>query len=326
MYPRISDLFQDLFGVTLPFPIYSFGAMVAAAVLVAAWLSGKELDRKYRLGLLPGVMMPERGNAQEAKGKGKRKKKAARPRMVEQPPSVIMGTVTLIAMVAGFLGARLFHILENFGAFIQDPWDMLWANGGFTFYGGLILAGVSIAWYVRKKGMRVPVVADALAPGLMIAYGIGRIGCHLAGDKDWGITADLAAKPDWLPMWLWAETYPQNLAGIDLSNAPVYPTPIYEFVMAALLFAVLWGVRKHPFLAGWLFSCYLFLNGLERFIIEKIRVNNEFQLFGVVFTQAEMIALALMLAGAIGMWRTWKRVDRGAADVSAPTTQPAPAS
>ena len=87
----------------------------------------------------------------------------------------------------------------------------------------------------------------------------------------------------------------------------VYPTMLYEFAMAAVLFAVLWRLRKHPYRAGWLFSLYLVFNGLERFVIEQIRVNNVFELFGMPVTQAEVIATVIFLAGVFGLSRTWKR-------------------
>lgn len=305
MYPRISDLFKDFLGFELPFPIYSFGFMVAVAVMLAAWLTQKELDRMYGSGQIGSVRMPDRS---DKKGK----------RTVDVSPSHLMGNVTVLAVVGGFGGAKIFHILENLDQFFADPIGMLFSSGGFTFYGGLIVAGLLIARYVRKKKLPVPLFADAVAPGLMLAYGVGRIGCHLSGDGDWGIASHLADKPSWIPTFLWSETYPRNIWGVDLSNAPVYPTPLYEFMMAALLFAVLWSLRKHPYRAGWLFSAYLLFNGLERFLIEKIRVNNVFDILGIQSTQAELIAVLLMVAGIIGLVRTRARRDGTA--VLAPTT------
>ncbi|MEZ4701400.1 MAG: prolipoprotein diacylglyceryl transferase [Rhodothermales bacterium] len=292
MYPRLSDIFKELFGINLPFPIYSFGAMVAIGAMTAGWLLGKELDRYYALGRLNGVMMKV-----DAKGK------KGRSGMQKVAPSNIVWVVTMIALASGFAGAKLFHILENLDQFARAPFQMVFSSGGFTFYGGLIVAAAVVYTYVRKKGLDAAVFADSLAPGLMIAYGIGRLGCHLAGDGDWGIPSDVAAKPDWLPMWLWAETYSNNILGINLSAQPVYPTPIYEFIACMLITAVLWSVRKHPFRAGWLFSVYLVLNGIERYLIEQIRVNNTFELFGIVFTQAEMIAIVLIGLGIVGLIR-----------------------
>ncbi|MEX0746969.1 MAG: prolipoprotein diacylglyceryl transferase family protein, partial [Rhodothermales bacterium] len=233
-------------------------------------------------------------------GKGK-------PRTREESPSALLGTVTVMAVVLGIAGSKLFHILENLGDFSRDPFGMIFSTGGLSFYGGLIVAGVSIALYLRKKGVAKWAFADAIAPGLMLAYGIGRIGCHLAGDGDWGIASDMSAKPSWLPTWLWAESYPNNILGVDLPDPGVYPTSIYEFVFAALLFGVLWVYRTHPYMNGWLFSFYLVLNGIERFLIEQIRVNNLFEFAGITFTQAELIAVLMIAAGAVGLALTWKQ-------------------
>ncbi|NND73130.1 MAG: prolipoprotein diacylglyceryl transferase [Rhodothermales bacterium] len=305
MYPRISDLFSDLLGFNFPIPIYSFGAMVAVAILTASWITGKELDRMYAAGIVKSVKLPE---AKKKKGKGKKTVKT------EQSPSALIGTVTIIAVVAGFAGSKIFHILENLGEFAANPFGMLFSTGGFTFYGGLIVAAICIALYIRKYGLSVRRFADAIAPSLILGYGIGRIGCHLAGDGDWGIPADIAAKPDWLPMWLWAETYPNNILNIDLSGAAVYPTSIYEFVAGLLLFAVLWAVRKHPFQSGWLFSLYLVFAGLERFFIEKIRVNNEFELFGAIMTQAELISILMIVLGVVGIGLTMRKTGNSLSD------------
>ncbi|MBO6575585.1 MAG: prolipoprotein diacylglyceryl transferase [Rhodothermales bacterium] len=298
MYPRLSDIFQDWFGFEFPIPIYSFGFMVAAAVMLAGWLGQRELDRLYEKGRAKGIKVP----ADKAD-----KKKGRKGRMVEVSPSYLMGTITVIVVVGGFAGAKLFHILENLDLFFRAPGRMIFSSGGFTFYGGLIAATVLVVWYLRKQGQNAALFADAVAPGVMLAYGVGRIGCHLSGDGDWGIAANVAAKPDWLPMWLWAEDYPNNHLGIDLSAAPVYPTPIYEFTMAAILFLVLFSLRDHPFKAGWLFGLYLVFAGIERFLIEKIRVNNEFELLGLTVTQAEVISVTMILLGGVLMYRTWQR-------------------
>lgn len=291
MYPRLSDIFPDLFGFSLPFPIYSFGAMVAVAVLVAAWLSGKELDRMYRAGHLPSVRV-------EAEKSGD---KTRRRRVEEVSPANLMGTLTIIALVTGFIGAKIFHILENLDEFAVEPWRMIFSTGGFTFFGGLVVAGGAIAWYAKKRNLRLGLIADAFAPGLMIAYGIGRIGCHLAGDGDWGIIADLSARPSWVPMWLWAETYPNNILNVDIPAPGAYPTPLYEFAMAAILFGILWSLRRHPFKPWWLFSLYLVFAGVERFLIEKIRVNNVFDVLGMQVTQAEVISVLLIVLGLVGL-------------------------
>lgn len=223
--------------------------------------------------------------------------------MITASPSYLVGTYVMLAIFVGFVGAKFFHILENLNDFFIAPGEMIFSSGGFTFYGGLVVAAWAIVYYSRRKGLSVGRVADAVAPGLMIAYGIGRIGCHLSGDGDWGIAADIAAKPDWFPMWLWAEDYANNILGRDLSAAPVYPTPIYEFLAASLIFAVLWVMRDHRYRAGWLFFVYLIMSGAERLLIEQIRVNNTFPLFGMEVTQAEVISVILIAIGIVGAWR-----------------------
>lgn len=314
MYPRLSDLFTDLFGFNFPIPIYSFGFMVAVGAMFGAWILQKDLDRMYGSGLISGVKMPDAAGGD----------KKSRKKLVDVSPSFIVGTITLIIIGAGFAGARIFHIFENFDAFMRAPAAMIFTSGGFTFYGGMIVGGFSVVYYVRKKGLSVGRIADAMAPGVMIAYGIGRIGCHLSGDGDWGIASDIASKPGWLPTWMWAETYPNNILGIDLSSTPVYPTPLYEFFAAVMICALLWSFRRHNHVPGWLFSVYLVFNGAERFFIEKIRVNNTFDFLGQTMTQAELIALIIILVGLVGIWKTWKAPvpSTESSSKAAPTSSP----
>jgi len=306
MYPRISDLFVDLFGVELPFPIYSFGMMVALAIVVGAWLTGRELDRMYASGQIGGVQV------EKESGRG----------TTEVSPSVLVGFLAVVAGITGIIGSKIFHILENLDEFVLDPSAMLFSTAGLTFYGGLIVAGVTIAWYLRRRDLSVARFADATGPGLMLAYGVGRIGCYLAGDGDWGVCSTLADKPDWLPAFLWSETFPRSI--LDRGNTMtqdalriqdcgpaadgVYPTMLYETAMAVVVTGVLWAVRTHPFQGGWLFSLYLVFNGAERFLIEQIRVNNTAVVFGVEVTQAEVIAVLTILAGIAGLVYTSKRL------------------
>jgi len=286
MYPRLLEI--PLGGDT-SITIYSYGFMVAVAILLASWLTGRELNRLQKEGRFGPIRIKARGKS----GKGSK--------TMTVLPSDLMGTITIIAAAMGVAGSKLFHILENLGRFAEDPLGMIFSTGGLTFYGGLICAGLSIAWYAHGKGIHVPTLADAIAPSLMIAYGVGRIGCHLAGDGDWGIVSDMSLKPSWLPTWLWAETYPNNILQVALPEPGVYPTSIYEFIASALLFALLWSLRKHPFKAGWLLMVYVMLNGVERLLIEQIRVNNTFDVFGLVVTQAEVIAALFIAVGIVGV-------------------------
>ena len=309
MYPRLIQvpLPFEVFGVGT-ITIYSFGAMMAVAFLVAAWLSRVELDRQYKAGRIKGVRVPVPPTTSKKEKAGKKSKKGKkRVAMQEVSPSYLVGTLTIVAVVGGIVGAKLFHILENLGDFFANPLGMIFSVGGLTFYGGLIVAALSISWYIRKHGLSLPLFADAALPTVLLAYGIGRIGCHLAGDGDWGIEANLSARPDWIPTWLWSETYPNNILERTLPEAGVYPTSLYEFGMCLVLFGILWALRKHSFKAGWLASLTLIFFGVERFLIEQIRVNNTFDLFGITFTQAELISVILVLLGIFGLIRTTKK-------------------
>ncbi len=305
MYPRLLEipLPFEVFGIgTITF--HSFGAMMALAFLVAAWVTRRELDRLYAAGRLKAVRIP----APSRKGKGNAAGRAgSRLAYAEVSPGYIMGTVVVLAVVGGLGGAKLFYLLDHLEEFGRDPFGMIFSRGGLTFYGGLVVATLLIAWYVRRKGVPLPIFADTILPTVLLAYGIGRIGCHLAGDGDWGIVANAAAQPGWVPDWLWAETYPNNIMGVVLPEPGVYPTPLYELGMALILFAVLWSLRKHPFRSGWLFWLTLLFIGIERFLIEKIRVNNEYEILGMSVTQAEVISVVLMAVAAAGLALTTRR-------------------
>jgi phosphatidylglycerol:prolipoprotein diacylglycerol transferase len=102
---------------------------------------------------------------------------------------------------------------------------------------------------------------------------------------------------------------------MTLPEPGVYPTSIYEFVAAALLFGILWSLRKHPFKAGWLFMLYMVFNGIERLLIEQIRINNTFDVLGLIVTQAEAIATLFIVVGLVGVAllskkRTDSRVEK----------------
>ena len=119
----------------------------------------------------------------------KQKQKLAQPekRTLRIWPHERVGDITIMAAVAGFLGAKLFDNLENWDRFIQNPIANLLSPSGLTFYGGLICAAIVILWYGKSKNIQPLNLCDAAAPGLMLAYATGRIGCQVAGDGDWGI-------------------------------------------------------------------------------------------------------------------------------------------
>jgi prolipoprotein diacylglyceryltransferase len=295
----------------------------------------------------------------------KEKTKLETPVMVENKvqPHELVGNMTLIAALFGLLGAKIFHNLENWDKFTKDPIGSLLSFDGLTMYGGLIVASIAVIYYGKKKNISIPHLIDAAAPALMIAYAIGRIGCQLSGDGDWGIlnsaylsnpngtvTTCSPAQfqtvlennqsfylsefesmdkihhlsvhaPSFLPDWMFAFSYPHNVVhnGIDMAGCtsqycsqlpiPVFPTPFYETIACAILFFILWAIRKRIKTPGMLFCIYLIFNGFERFFIEKIRVNTLYHVGGLNFTQAELISTILFFLGLIGIFY-FKRLQK----------------
>lgn len=245
----------------------------------------------------------------------KKKQQLDKPevRKVRLWPQDRVGEITILALIFGLLGAKLFDIFENWSDFLEHPTAYLLSPSGLTFYGGLICAALAIIVFARKHKIPLVHLADAIAPPLMIAYAIGRIGCQVAGDGDWGIVNNNPKPFSWLPDWVWSYRYPHNVneAGVPIEGCmgrfcnqlpqPVYPTPFYETVMGLLLFALLWSLRKRLRPFGALFALYLIVNGIERFLIEQIRVNNQLNFLGLQPTQAEVIAVGLVLLG-IALW------------------------
>jgi phosphatidylglycerol:prolipoprotein diacylglycerol transferase len=251
----------------------------------------------------------------------KNKQKLAKPekRIVRIWPQDRVGEITIIALVAGLLGAKLFDIFENWGDFLKHPSSYIFSPSGLTWYGGLICAALSIWWYAKKHKIGFWHLNDAAAPALMLGYSVGRIGCQVAGDGDWGIDSVNPKPFNWLPDWMWSYTYPHNVneAGVKIAgcmdakycnelSAGVFPTPFYETITCFLLFLLIWSLRKRFKIPGTLFAFYLTLNGIERFFIEKIRVNVRLNFFGLHPTQAEVISSLLFLGGII-LWIVLKR-------------------
>ena len=222
-----------------------------------------------------------------------------------------VGDVVLQAALWGFIGAKIFHNLENFDELVKDPIGSLLSFSGLTFYGGLILATIAVIVYIRKYKIRVIHFADAMAPTMLFAYAAGRIGCHISGDGDWGIT-NLSPKPfTWVPDWMWAYTYPHNVVneGVAIPGCvgsycnqlplPVYPSTFFEIVIMFILFLIMWSFRKKITQPGILTGIYFLFAGGERFFIEKIRVNNKIASLPFQPTQAELISVLLIILGFV---------------------------
>jgi phosphatidylglycerol---prolipoprotein diacylglyceryl transferase len=250
----------------------------------------------------------------------KKKQQLEKPelRKIRIWPEDRVGEITILALVFGLLGAKLFDTFENWDDFIKNP-SSIFSARGLTWYGGLICAALAIWWYAKKHKIGFWHLNDAAAPALMIGYAFGRIGCQVAGDGDWGIVNHHVKPFSWLPDWIWAYNYPHNVneAGVKIEGCldtrycyqleeAVFPTPFYEIIICLILFLILWSVRKKFKTPGILFAFYLILNGLERFFIEKIRVNVEMNLFGITMTQAELISFLLIISGTFLWVYLWK--------------------
>ena len=238
---------------------------------------------------------------------------------VEMYPSDRIGDITLLAAFTGILGAKFFAVFEDMSNLTGGNFfEILLSGSGLAIYGGLIGGTIGVVLYLKRHNIEVFPFADAIAPALMVGYGVGRLGCQLSGDGDWGIVNE-APTPSWwiFPDWMWSYTYPQNVLhqGVPLEDCVgyycnelaqgVYPTPVYEMIMAFIIVAILWALRKRLPVPGMLFAVYLMLNGVERYWIEKIRVNARYDIFGYHPTQAEIIAVLFFVTGAIGYF--WLR-------------------
>ncbi len=198
-------------------------------------------------------------------------------------PQLVVST-TILAVVFGITGARLVEVLDHRERYSGIFGGSLLA-GGLSFPGGFVLAGGAICAFLWWQKVPILRFCDASSPGLMLAYGIARIGCQLSGDGDYGT-------PTSLP---WGMAYPR---GTVPTSEIVHPTPIYETLASGVLLAVLWRLRRRPAEDGRLFFLYLVLSGTERFLVEFIRLNPKLW-WGL--TQSQLISLALIAAGTAGL-------------------------
>ena len=170
-----------------------------------------------------------------------------------------------IAGIAGIAGARLYHVLETPREFFANPWPQLFSRFGFAWFGGLIGGMIALILLARENKIRVLEFLDACAPAACVGYAIGRIGCLLSGDGDYGV-------PTSLP---WGMSFPN---GVVPTTERVHPTPIYEFLVWMLIAWILWklgnsAIQKGELTRGKIFCYYLLMTGAARFLVELIRIN-----------------------------------------------------
>ncbi len=195
------------------------------------------------------------------------------------------------ALVGGIVGARVDYIIQNYDSVSDDLFGNIFSGAGLVWFGGAVGGAIGVLLWARWRRMFNLTLLDICAPGLAIGYAVGRIGCQLSGDGDYGIAWDGP----------WAMAYPD---GTEPTTETVHPTPIYETLAMGLVTYVLWRLR-FTFRPGLLFALYLVLAGAERFLIEFIRRNDD---VAVGLTQAQLISVAMILAG--GVWLAVK-ANRG---------------
>jgi phosphatidylglycerol:prolipoprotein diacylglycerol transferase len=190
-----------------------------------------------------------------------------------------------ITGLAGLAGSRLYHLLESPAEFFADPWPQLFSTMGFAFVGAIIGGFLALVLLAKRFRMSPLLMLDAASPAAAMGYGIGRIGCLISGDGDYGI-------PTSLP---WGMSFPN---GIVPTTERVHPTPIYEFLVAILIFWILWrlGARamKNHSPNGTVFAGYLVLTGIARFLVEIIRINPR-SFYGM--TNAQAASVVSIIAG-----------------------------
>ncbi len=250
-----------------PLTVYSYGLMMALGFLAADWVVTLECRRRSL-------------------------------------PADYASSMIVWAAIAGIAASRLLDIFNNFSSYMADPKSMIFSGSGFVWYGGMI--GGIAAVYVVSRRYKIPFLqtADMAAPALAIGQAIGRLGCLTSGDGDWGL-------PSTLP---WAMSFPKAIVGWNsdtvLKLGPggtlvsgyfpgvrVHPTPIYEAILYAGVFLLLWSLRKKGLADGRLLYLYLMLAGLARFMVEFLRINP--RVFAEL-SEAQVIAIGMMIVGGIG--------------------------
>jgi len=204
----------------------------------------------------------------------------------------------LIACVLGGLGgAKLLFLYQQVSIrdFFSDP--MRYMASGFTFLGGLTGA-IALIWLVTQmKRVSFLKVLDTIAPVLVLAYAVGRIGCFLVGD-DYGVPSNLP----------WAVSFPN---GSPPTFETVHPTQIYDTISMTLVFIYLWSIRKRPYPVGWLTAITFIILGVQRFLIEFLRTTTPSFIPGL--TQAQLISIVMVLIGLVMIYRIKYGSARGEA-------------
>jgi phosphatidylglycerol---prolipoprotein diacylglyceryl transferase len=194
------------------------------------------------------------------------------------------------ALIGGIVGSRLYFVIQNYDSVKDDLLGNLFSGSGLVWYGGAIGGALAVLLWARYRGFLGLALLDLAAPALALGYAIGRCGCQLSGDGDYGRAWDGP----------WAMSYPDGTVPTDDT---VHPTPVYETLAMGLGAWVLWQLRDR-LRAGVLFAVYLLYAGAERFLVELVRRNEDVALG---LTAAQLESLAMILAGSIWVAVAWRR-------------------
>jgi len=220
--------------------------------------------------------------------------------------------IVVAAVIGGLIGARAYYLIQNHGSLHGSLLGNVFGGSGLVWYGGFLGGTIAVLAWARWRGFLSLQLLDIASYGLALGYAIGRIGCQVSGDGDYG-------KPSHLP---WAMGYPHGTTPTP-PGVTVQPTPIYETVSMGLVALVLWNWRER-FRPGVLFAMYLVLAGIERFIVEFWRRNNH---VAAGLTAAQLESLGLFIAGSIALALTVRRhggLEREHAVPRVPSREPAP--
>ena len=223
-------------------------------------------------------------------------------------------SIVIAAAVMGLIGSRLYAILDDLPTYLADPKTMIFSGSGFVFYGGMI--GGLFGAYLVSRWYRIGFAStiDMCAPALAIGQAIGRMGCQLAGDGDWGLVSNVP----------WAMAYPRAIVGWNsqtvlkldehyqlvsgfFPGVRVHPAPVYETILYLGVFTILWSMRKTSYPPGRMMYWYLVLAGAARFFVEFWRINP--RVF-YMFSEAQLIAFAMMIVGGVALILTNGKKDQ----------------
>jgi len=228
-----------------PVTIYSYGLMAAIGFLLGGYLLEKQLQRVGR-------------------------------------EKELAGSIIIAALIGGIVGSKIYYLAQNPHLLEQDFFGNVFSGAGLVWYGGLIGGLIAVTWWIRRKKLPFLLVADLMAPLLLLGQGIGRIGCFLSGDGDYGPPTDVP----------WAMSFPN---GVVPTNELVHPTPLYDTILLVSLFFILWSLRKKEFKQGTMFGLFGVFIGAERFFTEFWRLEPKF-IFGVL-SEAQFISILLFIFG-----------------------------